>query len=1227
MARRGWLSLVWVGCGSALLLAALFGLMGDAAAAHLAAPQAELRVCASGCAYTNVQAAVDAAQAGDVIKIATGVYTGVTSRNALQQIAFITKSLTMRGGYSADFVSWDPMLYPTVLNAEGAGRVIYAEGAISLTLDGLRLLNGFHSSAGGGVYAHDVQLRVLSSVIQGSRINAGDGIGLYLSGGSLYIADSRVQESQPAWSDIWTTSGGGIYATGAAVEIRDSEIMSNTSAVSNWQTLGRGGGIFLDSCTAVLQGVTFSNNLATTGSTGRGGGLGTQGGTLRLIDCTFAGNTAAASDGGAGGGAYLRTNYALVSGNVFTANLASQAASPTGSGGGLDIGNSWESTTSIMGVTVTHNLLQNNTAADGGGMVAKTAVVLTVDNNQFVGNHNSGLSVVAKSDIGAPTQVVVRDNLFQGNSAGGNGGAVIIYGAVDVLFNRFISNSAGGGGGGVYQGEISRFDNASATYDGNLFRGNSAAEGGGLYTRPEYSENLNISYRNMAFLDNIATGTGGGIFIRRYASTPIAFKHVTLAGDHGGDGAMVYVVMGKVTFANTILYSGTVGIKVNSGPVVLDHVLRDDVVTPTLGLWYPLQDTNPITASPAFAADGYHLTSASAAVDAGIDAGVVDDIDGEPRPLGTAPDLGADESPFALSASGMQVTKLADVPAWKAYYTGINVPPSTILEQSYLIPYVYNVSATAPHVISYTIRDVFPQVLDLVSTATPQGLSYADDNGVLVWSSQAQLAPGDWGWVGLTGRSDGVIQGQSISNTGQMVYALSNGQTYTVPLAATTKVPPRPVFAPLLVTPLDGEMCLDAGNRLTAYGVAGVGMTVRVYEDGSLKADTLAGATGEFTLTWTSALTLTHSSVSLYTVACEPGGTCSTPSRTVHLTYPQADWCPQRSYWEGDVMGIHHVFHFVNDQGRYASNDFFLPGVYGFHNTEMHLFSCCPHNETNPFKVIADGTEYTMPSAHDGRWWTFTIGLAHDVTVESQCDGQGSTYEPKSTNGQVLIDPDGFVFDVTQGGGYSAVTGMYAPVDPLSGITVTAYVSMPEWGGWIPWPAHLYEDQINPQVTGANGYFAFFTPPGFYYLQVEGRDGYQSWRSPVIQVISEIVHVNVPLTPWSDAGVTPVVISTDGPHPSTVTLAAGEAVRWSPDTRTLTPQLMTQQLENPSLHPLGARDPLSDTTGFDGGMLAPGQAYQRQFVVPGTYTYTDGLGHTGTVLVTGHVFLPLVLRR
>jgi hypothetical protein len=407
-------------------------------------------------------------------------------------------------------------------------------------------------------------------------------------------------------------------------------------------------------------------------------------------------------------------------------------------------------------------------------------------------------------------------------------------------------------------------------------------------------------------------------------------------------------------------------------------------------------------------------------------------------------------------------------------------------------------------------------------------------------------------------------------------------------------------------------------------------MIVRVYEDGDLKGQTTANAAGQFTITWTSGLTLSHPFIVVHTVACEPvaGGVCSAPSRIVRLSYPQADWCPQRSYWEGDAYGVHHIFYFRDDRGRYASNDFVIRSSVGLANAQLHLYACCDDTEANPFKITVNNVVYQTPSSHSGRWWTFNVGLAREIIVESQCPGLGAL--PKKTGGQALIDPDGFVFDVDDGGGYDVGTGVFTPVAPLAGITVTAYVSVPEWSAWVPWPAHLYNDQINPQVTGQNGYFAFFTPPGYYYLQASAADGYQAWRSPVVQVVNEIVHVNIPLTPWSsDAGAF-VTLTPDGPNPPITVVPAGRIVQWRVMPRDgASAAEWTAWAENPAIQPRtgGALDPLLSTLGFDGGRLAPGQVYRRKFTAAGAYPYSDGLGHTGTVIVGRPVYLPLIMKK
>lgn len=1179
---------------SVLALAALSGLPGGALPSLRA--QSELRVCPSGCDYTTVQAAVDAATAGDVVSIATGEYKGVTTRNGLTQHVYIDKAVILRGGYNADFTARDPSLYPTVLNADAGGRVVYLSGAVRVTIDGLQMING-RAGRGAGVSTSGATLRVLRSRIADNRgvySNAGQqGIGLDVSGGSLYLQDTVVQGNQPLSTGM-TFYGAGLNAQGASIELRNSQFLGNVAT-----SIGSGGGANIENCTVIVDGTTFRGNSA--GGNG-GGGLFTRFGTLRLANSTFDANT--------GDGATIFTNGAEITGNTMTANI----------GVGLALG-TWSSA-GIQNAIVSGNTMKDNTST-GFCVRQQSAESLLVENNRFIGNKGSGVVLTARSDMGTATAVVLRRNSFQANSSSDAGGGAVLNGAVDVLFNEFVGNTAARVGGAIYQAETGPHNNASAVYDGNRFRGNSAPEGGALYIKPTYSDLFNLSYRNMVFLDNTATTTGSAIYYYVYASPVRTWSHLTLSGNHGGDGAAIFVMMGKSTWSNSIIHNSPVGFAVHSNwGVTLDHVLRSAVTTPTVGA---PTETSPLSGNPAFQADGYHLSWNSAALDAGSASGVIDDVDGNPRPMGTAPDVGADESPYSSAARGVQASMQASVPEWKVYYTGVNVPPSTYLEQTYLLPYAYYAPAGASAVANFSIRDELPAGLRPTTVTSTPTLDTTTVGQAVAWTSRGALTPEGWGWVGVTNRSDTAVGGQSLVNNGQVDYTTVDGVAGSIALAATTTVPTRPVFPPVLTTPLDGEMCLDPNQQLTARGVAGAGMTVKLFEDSVLKVQTVADATtGEFAVTWTSGLSDDHS-VSLTTQACETGGNCSVVSRSVVLEHAEADWCAQRSYWEGDVHGNHYRFYFRDDRGRYATNDFVIPGVAGFWNTKVHMYSCCDENDVNPFKVKADGVVYETPSAHDGRWWTFDIAGAHTVTVESQCQGIGGTTKPKKvTTGEVLIDPDGFIFDSTHGGSYDTSTGLFSPVQPLTGMTVTAYQYVEDWGTWVVWPAAKY-GQINPQVTGTSGYFAFFTPPGKYFLQVDAANGYQSWRSPVVTVVADLVHVNVPLTALATGATATVSLTPDGPSPQVLEIPVGASVKWVPvlrdgasatDLATLNATPTSQPRTSSPL------EPLTNPLGFDGGMLKPGQEFRRPFTTVGEYIYSDGLGHTGTIKVTSAAVQP-----
>jgi hypothetical protein len=77
--------------------------------------------------------------------------------------------------------------------------------------------------------------------------------------------------------------------------------------------------------------------------------------------------------------------------------------------------------------------------------------------------------------------------------------------------------------------------------------------------------------------------------------------------------------------------------------VHLHSVLWSDVPTPTVGSSIII--TNPITGTADFInpAGNYHLLPTSDAIDAGVDAGLIVDFDGQSRPQGLGFDLGFDE--------------------------------------------------------------------------------------------------------------------------------------------------------------------------------------------------------------------------------------------------------------------------------------------------------------------------------------------------------------------------------------------------------------------------------------------------------------------------------------------------------------------------------------------------------------------------------------------------------
>ncbi len=519
-----------------LTLAGMLLVTGQSARATMLSPAATTRYVAAGGtnsgACTNagapcqtLQYTVDQAIGGDEIRVATGVYTGVQVRAGITQVVYISKTLTIRGGYQTGFGDWAPPLYTTTLDAKGQGRVIYVTGSdISVTLEHLHVTGGL-SENGGGLYVSQSNIHLRHNHIYSNTAHAyGGGLDLQTCHATL---EANTVQSNTVLAPKYYHGGGALHAVASELTLIDNDIHNNTSAE-------RAGGIYLGNGNATLVGNTIAGNR----------GIGREGGGLHLLNGS---------------------------------------------------------------ATLKENTFRNNAAHWGGGVYANMGT-LTLTHNVFVSN-----TVTVYS-----------------------GGALSLQESVGILSHNVISrNAAQSRGGGIHAYSQYNLD-ASVTLDANLIRGNHARQdGGGVFVMG----NVLAKLTNNVIADNQADDHGDGLSSWG-ATTHLLHNTLTHNGDSG-----LRVEVGSVYLTNTLFFSQTVGIDNAGGTVTATTTLWDSVVTPTLGTVHEL---GSLTGTAGFAADGYHLTKASDAVEAGIRTDIWHDIDEERRPMGGRSDIGADEYPMPL---------------------------------------------------------------------------------------------------------------------------------------------------------------------------------------------------------------------------------------------------------------------------------------------------------------------------------------------------------------------------------------------------------------------------------------------------------------------------------------------------------------------------------------------------------------------------------------------------
>lgn len=225
---------------------------------------------------------------GDAILMAAGVYTDVQSQGGLAQLALIDRSLTVRGGYTTGWSVSDPQANPTVLDARQLGRVLVITGAVTVTVEGLRVTGGSAggldgSDAGAGVNAYSATVSLSGTAVYSNAIHGATPLGgVYAWGGRVALENDDItfnRLSQPGTSG--DPRGGGVAAEDCRLTLRNSRIAYNTAhqVTGSGRDRGMGGGVYISGQSADIDGNTVEHNTSTDiqyhdlGFRGSGGGV------------------------------------------------------------------------------------------------------------------------------------------------------------------------------------------------------------------------------------------------------------------------------------------------------------------------------------------------------------------------------------------------------------------------------------------------------------------------------------------------------------------------------------------------------------------------------------------------------------------------------------------------------------------------------------------------------------------------------------------------------------------------------------------------------------------------------------------------------------------------------------------------------------------------------------------------------------------------------------------
>lgn len=554
---------------------------------------------------SSIQAAIDAAVAGDLIMVAPGTYyenvvmykpvhlqgagTGSTFINAnpnpLDRLqAFHAKVDGLGAREFAAYLLKDPFTAGEAPGVIVFGEMVYPNGTVQTPLPGTKTLNP------GNPFSTPGQASIDGFTISGSK--AGGGIFVVGGASNLVISNNNVTNNQGNFA-------GGICIGTANIGFdsqNDNVVVRNNKVHANGGVDGSGGIAMNEgSENYVVEGNLVTGNF----SRFNGGGI--------------------AHNGYSAGNNVIRKNSILFN-EVFFGALLNLA----GDGGGIFVGDDIAGVDGTGNVRIEGNLIQGNLTGAGSGAGIRAFAVNADDVRQSPANDATW------------NKLEIVNNIIVNNVAAVNGGGISLQ---DVLRATIVNNTIA---------------NNDSTATGSLAfaagAANSTPQPAGVVSAPHSAALLALitlpgepTYSNPAMLNNIIwhnrsfyndaalNGGAGGL-----AANP--------AGPYWDLGVVNAVgVPPTLTSASSILSGGADPAFVLGYTNALATATVIDEGGNNINVGFTPLDP---------AAGNYHVAAASPAVDAGSNAASVPttDFDGDYRPRSAAnpADIGADEQPGAV---------------------------------------------------------------------------------------------------------------------------------------------------------------------------------------------------------------------------------------------------------------------------------------------------------------------------------------------------------------------------------------------------------------------------------------------------------------------------------------------------------------------------------------------------------------------------------------------------